>query len=183
MSADRTISKDDVATVFTSALGPSKSDDVVTAAARSLGIPRPTYTSDEVRAIFGVLVRSEGLVGVIARFAMSRGDVDRLVSRTPQRISALPAPRAPLPPSPRSAPPPARLVAQSVDLLPLLTPSLGAAKAREAVAEAAARCGVDTSSGLSRSGALRILDELARVDGIVGVVARFAKARFLLLPF
>ncbi|CAN5924663.1 hypothetical protein BH11MYX4_BH11MYX4_56490 [soil metagenome] len=181
MSADRTISKEDVALVFTSALGPSKSDDIVTAAARSLGIPRPKYTSDEVRAIFGVLVRSEGLVGVIARFAMSRGDVDRLVSRTPQRISAEPPLRS-LPPALRTAPPPARLVAQNADLLPLLTPSLGAANAREAVAEAAARCGVDLAPGLSRSGALRVLDELARVDGIVGVVARFAKARFLLLP-
>ena len=64
----------------------------------------------------------------------------------------------------------------------LIAPALGAEKARDAIEQAAARRGVDVSTGLSHSGALAILDEMTKVEGIVGVVARFAKARFLLSP-
>jgi hypothetical protein len=182
MTTDRTISREDVAIVFASALGPAKSDEVVATAARTLGIARTTFTNDEVRAIFEVLVQTEGLVGVIARFAVSRGDVDRLVSRTPQHTAAQPVGRPQFQIATRPVAAAPRVVAQSVDLMGLLTPSLGAEKAREAIADAAARCGVDLGTGLSRSGALAVLDEMARVNGIVGVVARFAKARLLLQP-
>jgi hypothetical protein len=41
---------------------------------------------------------------------------------------------------------------------------------------------VDFATGLSHAGALAVLDEMTKVEGIVGVVARFAKARFLLNP-
>jgi hypothetical protein len=70
----------------------------------------------------------------------------------------------------------------TVDLMHLLAPALGGEAARNAIEHAAARRGVDVASGVSRSGALAILDEMTKVDGIVGVVARFAKARFLLEP-
>ena len=81
-----------------------------------------------------------------------------------------------------SAPPdePAKQASFRVDLLPLLAPGLGTEKAQAAMEAAAARCCVDLSAGLSQLGALAVLDEVAHVDGIVGVVARFAKARLLL---
>jgi hypothetical protein len=66
-----------------------------------------------------------------------------------------------------------------VDLLALLAPALGAEKARDATEAVAARMGVDARA-LSREDALRVLDALTATEGIVGVVARFAKARFLL---
>jgi hypothetical protein len=47
------------------------------------------------------------------------------------------------------------------------------------VTTTAQRLNFDPQS-LTRDEALSVLDELARSEGIVGVVARFAKARFLL---
>jgi hypothetical protein len=64
----------------------------------------------------------------------------------------------------------------------LLAPALGTEKAREAIEHAAAKRGIDLTSGLTYNGALAVLDELTTIEGIVGVVARFAKARFLLDP-
>ena len=182
MSADRPVTKEDVAVLLTSALGQDKSDEVVSTAARSLGFVRGTFSGEEIRAIFERLVKSEGLVGVVARFAVSRGDVDELVARAPQRTDALTARRLHFEAGGRplggaSSPSPA-----SIDLMPLLAPALGAEKARDAIVAAAARRGVDIAAGLSQSGALEVLDEMARIEGIVGVVARFAKARFLLNP-
>lgn len=184
MSADRPVTKEDVAVLLTSALGQDKSDEVVSTAARSLGFVRGTFSGEEIRAIFERLVKSEGLVGVVARFAVSRGDVDELVARAPQRTDALTARRLhfeaggrPLGGASSPSPSPA-----SIDLMPLLAPALGAEKARDAIVAAAARRGVDIAAGLSQSGALEVLDEMARIEGIVGVVARFAKARFLLNP-
>lgn len=155
--------------------------EIVTTTARSLGISRPDLGAEDVRAVFDKLVKVEGLVGVVARFAISRGDVDKLIARTPrlppsQQIGR-PAFRvsAPVPPRPG-------LVPDTVDIVHLLAPALGAEKAREAIEQAAARRGVDVATGLSRAGAMAVLDEMTAVEGIVGVVARFAKARFLLNP-
>jgi hypothetical protein len=176
MSTDRPISKEDVALLLASALGQDKSAEVVAGAARSLGIPRSAFTGEEIRDIFDVLVKAEGLVGVVARFAVSRGDVDSLAVRAspgfePKTLTQIRAAPAVMPTS-----------APVVDLIPLIAPALGAEKARDAVDAAAARRGVDSSMPLSHEDALAVLDEMAQVEGIVGVVARFAKARFLLIP-
>jgi hypothetical protein len=63
-----------------------------------------------------------------------------------------------------------------VDLLPLLAPALGTEKAHDAVAAVAQRMGLNPQS-LARDEALAVLDVLAESEGIVGVVARFAKTR------
>ena len=182
MSADRPVSKEDVAVLLASALGQEKSHEVVATAARSLGITRAGFTGDDVRAIFDALVKAEGLVGVVARFAVSRGDVHKLVARASAHdesaLAARPEPRSPgksgadRPPS----------IPATVDIVHLIAPALGAEKARDAIEAAAGRRGIDTSRGLSHDAALSVLDELTKVEGIVGVVARFAKARFLLNP-
>jgi hypothetical protein len=195
MSAERAISKEDIAVLLASALGQDKSDEVVTSTARSLGITRTAFTADDIRAIFEKLVKAEGLVGVVARFAVSRRDVDRLVaqaSQVSQAPSAMARPElrasghagpvgsASSGTSGNSLSPSAR--AATVDIVPLIAPALGIEKARDAIEAAAARRGVDIATGLSHAGALAVLDEMTKVDGIVGVVARFAKARFLLNP-
>ena len=179
MSAERPVTKEDVAVLLASALGQDKSDEVVSTAARALGFVRGNFSGEEIRAIFDQLVKAEGLVGVVARFAVSRGDVDKLMARAPQRIDAQTIGRPHFQVG-RSTGGPAP--APNVDLMPLLAPALGAEKARDAIEAAAARCGVDIATGLSQAGALAVLDEMARIEGIVGVVARFAKARFLLNP-
>jgi len=185
MSADRPITKDDIAVLLASALGQDKSDEVVATAARAAGISRTAYLSDDIRGIFDRLVKAEGLVGVVARFAVSRGDVEKLIARVPKQPTKK-KPKAGGPgassadreaASPQSLPP-----SVAIDIMHLIVPALGIEKSRDAVAQAAARCGVDMSSGLTYSGALAVLDEMTKVEGIVGVVARFAKARFLLDP-
>jgi hypothetical protein len=183
MSADRPITKDDIAVLLASALGQDKSEEVVASAARSAAVTRAAYSAEDIRAIFDRLVKFDGLVGVVARFAVSRGDVDKLVARVPKAAAK---PRAESgdrssgaqdASSARSMPP-----SLAIDLMHLIVPALGTEKARDAIEQAAARRGVDMTAGLTYNGALSVLDEMTTVEGIVGVVARFAKARFLLNP-
>jgi hypothetical protein len=180
MSADRPITRQDIAVLLAPALGQDKSDEVVASAATAAGITRIAYLSDDIRGIFDRLVQVDGLVGVVARFAVSRGDVGRLIARVPEQAApqlGRPDFAAAAQMSPPSVPP-----SVAVDIMHLIVPALGTEKARQAIEEAAARRGVDIATGLSYNGALAVLDEMTNVEGIVGVVARFAKARFLLNP-
>ncbi len=185
MSADRPISKDDVAVLLASALGQHKSDELVTATASALGLTRASYSASDIRGIFDELAKTEGLVGVVARFAISRGDVDKLVARAEKAEALGPANRPDAregsSPLAEGALPPAT-ARRSTEIAHLISPALGIEKAREAIGHAATRRGVDLSAPLSHADALALLDEMTKVEGIVGVVARFAKARFLLDP-
>lgn len=185
MSADRPITKDDVAVLLASALGQHKSEELVASTAGGLGLTRTSYSASDVRGIFDKLVKTDGLVGVVARFAVSRGDVDKLVARAEKAAAS-----AALGPNDAhggaslsldGALPPAS-VRRPNDIVHLISPALGVEKAREAIGHAATRRGIDPSTPLSHADALAVLDEMTKVDGIVGVVARFAKARFLLNP-
>lgn len=183
MSADRPITKDDIAVLLASALGQDKSDEVVVSAARAAGISRAAYLADDIRAIFDRLIKADGLVGVVARFAVSRGDVEKLIARVPKPVSKGQAGGHDVPSSARDASSPHSMPPSvAIDLMHLIVPALGTEKARDAIEHAAARRGVDMSTGLTYNGALTILDEMTKIEGIVGVVARFAKARFLLNP-
>lgn len=165
----RTIPTSELARLLASALGQEKSSEVIASAAEELSLSGPLYSAPEARAIFERLARTEGLIGVVARFAISRGDVGALVGRDAG------APCAPRDDETAEAEP------EAVDLLPLFAPALGAEKATDSIAAACARLGLDPSR-LTREGALSVLDDLARAEGIVGVVARFAKARFVRAP-
>jgi hypothetical protein len=168
--SDRTISKDELTKLLAPSLGQEKSEEVVVTTARSLGFSPPYFSATEVRALFDRLSRVEGLIGVVARFAVSRGDVETLVEKALTQSSRMLRAKEPSSTKVRVA---------AVDLLPLLAPALGTEKARDAVTTTAQRLNFDPQS-LTRDEALSVLDELARSEGIVGVVARFAKARFLL---
>ena len=173
MSGDRTIAKEELTVLLSSALGQEKSDEVVAHAARELGVPGGTFSADEARAIFTRLSTADGLVGVVARFAVTRGDVEKLASKArPSSQSRIAAPDS----GPHSS---QRVPIAYVDLLSLLAPALGAEKARDATEAAANKLGLDAYR-LTKDDALRVLEVLAATEGIVGVVARFAKARFLL---
>lgn len=167
---ERTISKDELTKLLASALGQEKSEEILLATARTLGFAPPYFSANEVRALFATLSKAEGLIGVVARFAVSRGDVDALVEKAMTQSTRNPRVTAPSSPKMRIA---------AVDLLPLLAPALGTEKARDAVTTSALRHRFDPQS-LTRDQALAVLDDLANTEGIVGVVARFAKARFLL---
>lgn len=167
---ERTIPKDELTKLLAAALGQEKSDEVIATTARSLGIGPVYFSAGDVRALFTTLSNAEGLIGVVARFAVSRGDVEALVEKAMTESS-----RHPVAKEHASA----NLRISAVDLLPLLAPALGTEKARDAVTTTAQRLRFDPQS-LTREQALTVLDELAQSEGIVGVVARFAKARFLL---
>lgn len=165
MGVDLRITHGEIALLLASALGEEKSGDIVIGAARALGFSGKTFTIPETRAIFERLAEAEGLVGVAARLAIRRGDLDVLVATTPSGRHRIDTPAR----------------AAHVDVAALLAPSLGEDKARDAVESAALRLGVDARK-LHRDDALAVLDDLAKEQGIVGVVARFAKERFVLDP-
>ena len=74
------------------------------------------------------------------------------------------------------APRPRRL--SRTQLVEMLAESLGAEKASQVVAEATARVGI-TANEYDREQALRLLEAMTMEPGLVGVVARFAKARVI----
>jgi hypothetical protein len=69
------------------------------------------------------------------------------------------------------------------ELVAFFTSSVGEEKAREAVGAALSRLHLAHKNQLDRNESLGVLDEIATVPGIVGVAARFAKARILLRKF
>ena len=58
--------------------------------ARALGYPGLAFAAEETRAIFVRLGEVEGLVGVVARFALQRGDLDVLVEKVPPSVRSRP---------------------------------------------------------------------------------------------
>jgi hypothetical protein len=156
----RTISKRDLVELLSDSLGDDKSDEIVDTAIRRLDISEPPFSPPDVRAIFDELSGREGLVGVVARSAVSRGEVERITggkwSSARMRIAK---PHDPC-----------------LELEALLSPALGPEKARSSIEGVARRCNLDEES-FSREDALFVLDELSKEEGIVGVVAKFARPR------
>lgn len=77
----------------------------------------------------------------------------------------------------RSSDAPAPDLAQTI--VDSLAASLGEVKARELVAQALERSGVDPKT-LTRREALEVLERIAKKPGLVGITARFVKSRLLL---
>ena len=155
-------------------LGEEKSLAVWEQAIRRLGIAAAdAYTPEEVSAVFESLATTPGLVGVVARFARARFDTGASVPPSSRRedddgvaaptsIREPPAGRIPL-----------------ADVLSLLAPSLGEEKAMEVIVQVAKTLRLAPTE-LTRPGALAILDAMASSSGLLGVVARLGKTRFLL---
>jgi hypothetical protein len=159
-------------------LGQEKSEEVVSEAARALGIADDTLDPDRVRALLGALGRTPGLVGVAARFARTR--YERRASEPPAQPAEAtdPVPASTRDPSSaRPAGSPKTISRRRVVML--LAPTLGEEKADEVVVAALRRRGLPENA-LSRQDALVLLDELAALPGVIGVTARFVKARVIL---
>jgi hypothetical protein len=181
-------------------LGWEKSSEVVESAAIRLGLsPGRALRVDQALAVLDELARTPGMVGIAARFARSRLEA---------RTSAAAAPAAPRSPdaaaasasaeplSRRSASPfhegpksqrlddpvSSRSTGTSIstrEIAALLSSALGTDKAQEVVAAAAARLGL-SSDRLDKAHAIALLDHLAAEPGVVGLCARFGKARLIL---
>ena len=173
-----------MAALLTSTLGEEKSDEVVRAAMDQLDLP-PDHALEQrhVDAILDLLSRAQGIVGLAARFAKQRARFSALTLPPPAPSTPEPVtPRAPhaAPPSAPSAP--ADEGKRRVDprvLIDLFVSTLGEEKSAETVRAAMRHQGFDEAE-LTRDQALSVLEALATVPGIVGVTARFAKARVIL---
>ena len=161
---------DGLKALLSATLGQEKSAEVVETALHRLGFFGPVLNAEQVAEVLDALSGESGLVGVAARFARSRSQLQR----RPARGSSSPS----LPPPPHGAPAPAPGFAPA-DLSLLLAPALGADKSQEVIAVALAQLALPVDI-LTREQALRLFDHLATIPGLVGVTARFAKARVLL---
>ncbi len=176
----RSIKRSQLVGLLAPTLGYEKSDGHVVAAARELGVALGHEVRVEhVLAILDRLAAAEGLVGVAARFVQVRGELDTMIgaavaSLRPQSMAtstptqAVPAPRAPST---------SRVSFEEIAMF--VAPALGDVVARGAVGKHAAALDVRGPEA-SRADAARILDAMSQVEGMIGVVASFAKARFLL---
>jgi hypothetical protein len=145
-------------------VGDEKAQAVWDDAVRELGLlPADSFSREQVIKVFEAISVTPSLVGVAARYARLRLDL------------------ADAPPKSDREPPPRAVQKQevSVDLLELIAPSVGEEKAKEAILQAARALGISPHE-VTREIALQILDFLAKSPGLLGVAARFGKARFLL---
>lgn len=160
-------------------LGWEKSAEVVNAAVQRLGLPPVVVSSTQGAAVLSELAKAPGMVGVTARFARSRMELNGSPSAPLSgRTSVAPA-------ASRDEAPPSSLrsVARSLlvgELVGLLASTVGQERAEEAVLEVVRRLGLPPRA-LSRDQTMLVLDDLAARAGLVGVTARFAKARAILL--
>lgn len=146
---------------FAPTVGVERSQEVVRAAARDAGVALEEIDDRGARAILVVLSRQPGIVGVAARFAMSR------------RVGgeSLPAPTV----SP-SVPDPERPIHRR-DIVALLEGALEPPEVAAAVDEAWSCAGI-VGDRCSAQRATALLDAMAHRGGRLAIAATFAKARW-----
>ena len=161
-------------------LGQEKSHEVVEDIARVLGIVGDPIEPAVAVRLLDAMGKETGMVGVAARFALQRFESrpgasekaddpdDAPASSGPRRVGVV-----------RHLSVPKRTV-ERYRLVALLAPTLGQEKAEEVVLGSLRVLGLPEDR-LDQRQALSILEQLAAVPGLVGVTARFAKARLILL--
>lgn len=179
----RKIKKSQLVGLLAPTLGQEKSESLVNAAARVLGMQiGEDLRVEQAYEIIERLSIADGIVGVVARFVKTRGELDELADHAPSSKRpgvhglAMSTPGGGIPIARTGFAEP-RLPLE--ELVHYLAPALGDEKAREAVATYAAQIGA-LGPDVTRAQADAMLEHMSQADGILGVVASFAKARFLL---
>ena len=176
----RHIHLDEIVSLLAPTLGQEKSEAVVAEAARALALPGRLWEVEQATALLDALSAMPGLVGNVARFARMRALFSR--KATPAALpSSPPSAPASAPDAPPAPPPPTPDPFARGTLVGLLASTLGQEKSEEAIAAAMRKLGLFGLT-LDRAQALLVLEDLALSPGLVGVTARFAKARLLLRP-
>jgi hypothetical protein len=155
-------------------LGWERAIEVVNDAMRRLGLKDGTLTADDTTTILEDLTHEAGLVGVTARYALSRAGSP---SGSRSDLQAM------QPPSSRPAPDAgaAALLVATIgvhELLGQLAALMGEEKA-EAVVQAALKRLALPRDRLDREQTTRLLDDLCRQEGHVGTTARFIRPRVM----
>lgn len=166
-------------------LGWDKSVEVITATARRLGIPDGTLGAEERKTILEDLALERGIVGVTARYALSRSGISRA------DMHALGGP--PSSQHPTQAPPSSGAGGASPDssaaarlattvgvheVIASISVVLGQDKGEPAVLGAIKRLGLPRER-LDREQTTQLLDDLSRQEGHVGATTRFVRARIM----
>jgi hypothetical protein len=136
------------------AVGEERAAELVEERARAVLGTSGVLTDKDASTLLRAFAADQGLVGAAARLALRRQQSNE-------------------------AAPSSRDVVILASIASMLESALGAEKAHAVVTDTAAALGV-ASDRCSRDEAIRIFETLAAMDGLVGVTARFAKARFLL---
>ena len=175
----RPVTLADLAAMLAPTLGQEKSEELLRGAAAELGLAGPSLEPRHALALVERLGALPGMVGVAARFVRTRYlEKARASSSRAPSLGRPPTPTALLPPSPVATAMRATVTRHA--LAHLLAPSLGEEKGDELVAATARRLSFGVEA-FEKAQALAIFDALSEMPGIVGVAARFSKARVVLL--
>jgi hypothetical protein len=147
-------------------VGKEKAEDLVLTAARELGIRIASADESAIEQILAKLAQHPGVIGTASRVALRRAQMDAALAQLDAPTPEVAA-QAPVVSSPRT--PYETLVA-------LLSPALGEEKATSLLEAAARNRGV-SAAHMRRHDCLAVLEDLTAQEGLVGTVARFAKAR------
>jgi hypothetical protein len=164
---------DVIVAMLAPAIGAEKSREIVATVARTLG-------SFDAGAVLAALEEHAGAVGLAARRARAGMRMPAGTS-TPNGVVASGPTLGPnsTPPQPSGELAPRRTIHFRA-VSELLASSLGEEASAELVRAALRRLGI-VGDQLDMRKATRLLEALAAVPGLVGITARFAKARVILL--
>jgi hypothetical protein len=195
LPSDGTVSWARIAEMLAPTLGWEKSTEVVGEAAARLELPSEAMTLAQAIQLLGELGRAAGMVGIAARFARSRLDGPRPPppvsvirpstpppssrSRETRAVTIAESPRLPTFDAPPSSRKPPETTVTAHEIASLLAVALGAEKALELVLGAARRLGI-APERIDKQHAMALLDQLAGEPGVIGLCARFTKARLIL---
>lgn len=152
-------------------VGEERATSAVSGAIGVLGYGESQLTPAQVTAVYELLSRASGIVGRAARAAMRREEAP-----APEGASIPASARVATPAGGRSA---AGMRLPYAEIYALFAPCVGDEKAGELVRGAILKLRLPAHS-LGKEDVLALLEELAGASGIVGVTARFAKARIIL---
>ena len=145
--------RESITRILAPAVGEERASELVDERARRVLGTSGVLTDKDAQTLLHAFAGEQGPVGAAARLALRRAKMNDATPRADAVTLA--------------------------SISAMLEPALGAEKAHAVVVETAARIGV-IGDACTRAQASRVFEELAAMDGLVGVSARFAKARFLL---
>jgi hypothetical protein len=162
-----------VAAMLAPTLGWERSVEVVSGAIRRLGLKDESADIEDRRTILEDLALEQGIVGVTARYALSRTGFG---SRPDHKTVSVPPSSGAAPESSASA----RLAATLGvhELVGQLATMMGPDKSETTVQAALKRLDLPRER-LDREQATRLLDDLGRQEGLVGITVRFVRGKIL----
>jgi hypothetical protein len=166
-----------VTALLTPTTGWERSNEAVAATMRRLGFgDEDDLDPDQVTKVLEDLALEDGIVGVTARVLLTKS-----TKGSAPRAEATSLPTIPPPSSPSEDAPASVRLAATIgvhEVIGQIAPLLGADWA-EAAVQASQRKLALPRERLDHEQAVRLLDDLGHQDGLVGMTARFVRARVL----